>query len=90
MARANARSLGVDNVDFLAGDWFEPLAGKRFSMILSNPPYIAAGDAALQDPGLRFEPSSALVSGPSGLEALRAIAGARATWQNKGRAPSGR
>jgi release factor glutamine methyltransferase len=42
-------------------------------MILANPPYIAAGDPALQDPALRHEPRSALVSGATGLEALAAI-----------------
>ena len=70
VARANARALGLGNVDFLPGDWFAPLAGRRFDLIASNPPYVAAGDPALRDPALRHEPPAALASGPTGLEAL--------------------
>jgi release factor glutamine methyltransferase len=79
IAAANARALGIDNVSFLAGDWYQPLAGCRFALIASNPPYIAAGDAALVDPALRHEPLAALASGPTGLEDIAAlIAGASA------------
>ena len=79
VAEANARALGVGNVRFLEGDWFTPLAGQRFDLIASNPPYIAASDSALADPALRHEPLAALSSGPTGLEALRTlIAGAAA------------
>jgi len=74
VARRNAVALSADNIEFLAGDWFVPLAGRRFRMILANPPYIASGDPALRDPALRHEPRSALVSGATGLEALAAIA----------------
>ena len=52
-------------------DWFEALAGERFHVIVSNPPYIAAMDPALK--ALAAEPAVALVSGPTGLEALSAI-----------------
>lgn len=79
MAVANARSITVSNVHFLAGDWFSPLAGERLDLIASNPPYIAASDPALDDPALRHEPAAALSSGPTGLEDLTTlIAGASA------------
>ncbi len=79
VATANARSLAIDNVRFFAGDWFGALGAERFDLIASNPPYIGAGDAALDDPALRHEPPDALSSGPTGLEALAAlIAGASA------------
>jgi release factor glutamine methyltransferase len=68
-ARANAERLGAHNLEFLEGDWFEPLRSRRFHLIASNPPYVAAADPALQ--ALRYEPSVALSPGPSGLEALR-------------------
>lgn len=75
VARANARSLGLDQIEFIAGDWFAPLAKRRFHAIVSNPPYVADGDPALH--ALRYEPALALSPGASGLEALQhLIAGA--------------
>jgi release factor glutamine methyltransferase len=73
LARANAKDLGLD-VEFLRGSWFEPVKDRRFDLVLSNPPYIAQGDAHLRRGDLRFEPISALVGGPDGLDALRQIA----------------
>lgn len=74
VARANAARLGFGNVEFLQGDWCEPLAGRHFQLLASNPPYVAAGDPALADPALRCEPAGALSPGPTGLEALATIA----------------
>jgi len=74
VARANAARLGLRNVEFLQGDWCGPLAGRRFQLLASNPPYVAAGDPALVDPALRHEPAGALSPGPTGLEALATIA----------------
>jgi len=68
VARANARRLELTRVEFLLGSWFEPLPGRRFDLVCSNPPYVAADDAALA--ALRFEPVAALTPGRSGLEAL--------------------
>ena len=75
VARDNARRHGV-SVDFLLGDWFAPLGAARFDLIVSNPPYVRAGDAHLQDNGLPFEPPGALsdgVIGGDGLACIRAI-----------------
>jgi release factor glutamine methyltransferase len=69
-ARANGARLGLA-VQWLAGHWWQPLAGRRFELVVANPPYIAAGDPHL--PALRHEPAAALVSGPDGLDDLRAI-----------------
>lgn len=71
VARANARSLGLSNIEFRIGDWLQPLDGERFDLIASNPPYIADGDPHLAD--LRYEPGPALASGRDGLDAIRAI-----------------
>lgn len=60
-------------VEFLQGDWFEPLAGRRFDLIASNPPYIAENDLHLEAGDLRFEPRAALVGGADGLAAIRSI-----------------
>ena len=74
VARANARRLGLDQVAFAQGDWCAALGAQRFDVIVSNPPYIAAGDPHLGEGDLRFEPASALASGADGLDAIRVIA----------------
>jgi release factor glutamine methyltransferase len=73
MARQNAQRLGLGNVEFLQGDWFAPLAGRRFQVILSNPPYIPEHDPHLSRGDIRFEPRSALAAGPDGLADLRQL-----------------
>lgn len=75
VARSNARELGLGRVRFLEGSWFAPLAGERFDIIVSNPPYVAADDEALQTPELRHEPQRALTPGADGLAALRELVG---------------
>lgn len=79
VAQANARTHGLHNVRFAHGPWLAPLAGQRFDLIASNPPYIAAGDPHLAQGDLRYEPASALASGADGLDDIRVIvAGASA------------
>ena len=74
VARDNGRQLcrGLDaTVRFLVSDWFDALAGERFDLIVSNPPYIANADPHLAHGDLRFEPASALASGVQGLDDIR-------------------
>lgn len=73
VARTNAEQLNVHNVRMLETDWFEGLAGERFDLIVSNPPYIACGDPHLTQGDLRFEPQMALVSEAGGLGCIRSI-----------------
>ncbi len=73
IARENAAQLGLERIEFCVSDWFRALDGRRFDVIVSNPPYIAAGDRALAAPDLNFEPRQALVAGPTGLEALAVL-----------------
>lgn len=73
VARANALELNLQQVEFIEGSWFEPLAGRRFDGIVSNPPYIAADDSALAHPALRCEPQQALTPGSDGMASLREI-----------------
>lgn len=73
VARRNALRLKLGNLDFIQGDWLAPLASHRFALILSNPPYIEAGDPHLGRGDLRFEPSSALASGSEGLDDIHQI-----------------
>lgn len=76
IARANARRLNIDNVEFRQGDWHGALhPGERFQLIASNPPYVEANDRHLQGGGLPFEPQQALTPGADGLAAIRVIVG---------------
>lgn len=78
IAGSNAHKFGLNNIEFLHGNWFEPLAGKKLNIIVSNPPYIRAGDPHLATGDVRFEPKQALVAGPDGIDSIRLIAhGAR-------------
>jgi release factor glutamine methyltransferase len=78
VASRNARRLGIERIEFLAGPWYEPVGSARFDLIASNPPYVADGDPRVEKSVQRFEPHAALYAGPTGLEALAEIvAGAR-------------
>ena len=71
VASANVGRLGRTNVTPRVGSWCAPLLGKRFQVMVSNPPYLMTDDPHLSD--LRFEPALALVAGSDGLAALRVI-----------------
>jgi len=73
LAERNRQRLHLDNAQVLTSHWFSAVKGKRFDLILSNPPYIASNDPHLVEGDVRFEPSSALVSGSDGLDDLRLI-----------------
>lgn len=73
VARANAHRHASANTLLLRSDWYAALGEARFDLIVSNPPYIAAGDDHLRQGDLRFEPQSALASGSDGLADIRRI-----------------
>ena len=60
----------------MLGDWWQPLAGRRFHLVVSNPPYVADDDPHLA--ALRHEPALALTPGGDGLSALAADRARRA------------
>ena len=72
VARENVRALSQGNITLAHGSWTEPVQGRRFDIIVSNPPYVRSDDEALRN--LRYEPHSALASGDDGLDAIRALA----------------
>jgi release factor glutamine methyltransferase len=72
IARQNARTNGV-RVNFAQTRWYDGLDGRRFDMIVSNPPYVASNDPHLGQGDLRYEPAVALVSGDDGLADIRSI-----------------
>lgn len=73
LAEKNALQHGINNIKFKPGNWFEAIDDQRFDIIVSNPPYIAESDPHLNQGDVRFEPSSALVSGADGLNDIRLI-----------------
>ena len=75
VARDNAARLALANVEFGHADWYDGVPGGPFDLIVSNPPYVAAGDPHLSVGDLRYEPAGALASGVDGLAALRTIIG---------------
>jgi len=76
VAQQNANTLGAHRIHWHAGSWWQALASpRRFDLIVSNPPYIAANDHHLQQGDLRFEPPQALAAGPDGLDDLRILIG---------------
>lgn len=83
VAQANASRLALE-VEFLEGDWFAPVNGQRFDLVVSNPPYVALGDRHLAEGDVRFEPQMALVSGVDGLDAIRVIAAAAPAHLQRG------
>jgi release factor glutamine methyltransferase len=70
VARGNAQRLGLD-VDFRESDWWAAVAGQRFHLVVSNPPYVEPEDPHLA--ALQHEPRLALTSGEGGLQALRTL-----------------
>ncbi|ELY2738977.1 peptide chain release factor N(5)-glutamine methyltransferase [Cronobacter dublinensis] len=85
LARRNAQRLGIDNVTVLQSHWFSALTDARFSLIVSNPPYIDGDDPHLTQGDVRFEPKSALVAPDAGLADLDTIiTGARRFLENDG------
>jgi release factor glutamine methyltransferase len=71
IAQQNSVNLRISNIEWRLGSWFDALPGRRFDFIVSNPPYIAAGDPLLT--ALSAEPLLALSPGVTGLEALQQI-----------------
>lgn len=72
VARENANRNTIANIEFIQGDWVEPVFERTFQVIVSNPPYVRADDDALD--ALRAEPALALVAGDQGLDAIDVIA----------------
>ncbi len=72
LAEANVAATGAD-VELVRSDGFAGLAGRAFDAVVANPPYLSESDLSGAPPELAFEPREALVSGPTGLEAITAI-----------------
>ena len=73
LAERNRLRLKLSNAGLRHSHWFSAVADQRFTLIVSNPPYIRADDHHLNEGDVRFEPASALVSGQDGLDDIRLI-----------------
>lgn len=80
LARENAARLAITNATFCRSHWFEQLPATLFDIIVSNPPYIDAGDLHLTQGDVRFEPLSALVAEEQGLADLRLLITQAPQW----------
>ena len=78
VAKANAEALEVSNrIELLQGDMLKPVKDRRFSAILSNPPYIPDADIEALEPEVKvYEPLGALAGGTDGLDFYRQLTGA--------------
>ncbi|MBE9539642.1 MAG: peptide chain release factor N(5)-glutamine methyltransferase [Proteobacteria bacterium] len=70
VARTNAAEAGLGRVQFCHSDWFGEMAGRRFHLLVSNPPYVEEGDVHLSTGDLRFEPQKALMARQQGMSDL--------------------
>ena len=78
---ARAARLGAGSIEWYEGDWWAALpAGSKYDLVVSNPPYIAAGDEHLARGDLPHEPAMALVSGVAGLDAIGTIIAGALEW----------
>jgi release factor glutamine methyltransferase len=84
VARRNAAHNGVD-IEFLHGSLLTPVAGRRFDLIVSNPPYIPSADIEQLEPEVRDnDPRCALDGGVDGLDIYRALIPAAVRCLNPG------
>jgi ribosomal protein L3 glutamine methyltransferase len=63
----------VDRIELLQGDLFAPLEGRRYDLIITNPPYVDAEAMAALPAEYRHEPPLAFAGGPDGLDIVRRI-----------------
>lgn len=84
VARANVGGCGAKRVRVAQGSWFDALPERlrgRFGVVVANPPYVSEPEFAALPPEVAdYEPRTALVSGPTGLEALQEIIAASVSW----------
>ncbi|MFM7395782.1 MAG: 50S ribosomal protein L3 N(5)-glutamine methyltransferase [Gammaproteobacteria bacterium] len=74
LARENARELRLSRrVRFAKSDHFAALKGRRYDIIVSNPPYVGEREMRSLPPEYEHEPRLALAAGKQGLDSVRVI-----------------
>lgn len=74
----------VDRIELLQGDLFAPLKGRRYDLIVTNPPYVDAEAMEALPAEYRHEPTLAFAGGPDGLDIVRRILAAAPAHLNPG------
>ncbi len=74
IAENNAEQLNLNRIRFYRGNWCDALPDHDYDVIVSNPPYIADSDSALEPAVRHYEPTAALIANDSGLSDIKAIA----------------
>jgi len=84
IAQKNAEYNNVlSQIKFMQGDLFSPVSGKKFDVIVSNPPYIPTNEIKTLQPEVKdFEPRAALDGGDDGLDVIRRIASEAKNYLN--------
>ncbi len=76
VAERNVADHGLqDRIRLLPSDLFEALAGRRYQLIVCNPPYVTGPAMRSLPPEFRHEPTLALAAGEDGLDLVRTILG---------------
>ncbi len=85
VAQVNVQRHGLEEeLELVKSDLFDNLAGRRYDIIVSNPPYVDAGEMAALSPEFKHEPRLGLSSGEDGLEATCRILAQAADHLNPG------
>ena len=80
VAKDNAKSNQINNVQFYQSNWFEQLPNQQYHAIVANPPYISPEDPHLKQGDVQFEPISALISSQEGMADLQCIVKQAPNW----------
>ena len=73
VAKENAINNNINNVEFVQSDWYKNIKGKKFDIIVSNPPYIDSYDNDIDEEVKDYEPALALFANDNGLADIEAI-----------------
>jgi ribosomal protein L3 glutamine methyltransferase len=85
VARQNVAEQGLaGRIDLLEGDLFAPLGGRRYDLIVTNPPHVSAAEMRVLPPEYLHEPYMALASGEDGLDIVRRIIAGAGAYLNEG------
>ncbi|MEM8562414.1 MAG: peptide chain release factor N(5)-glutamine methyltransferase [Pseudomonadota bacterium] len=84
VAARNAEKLQLQHIHLLQSDWYRELSGRRFDLMVANPPYIDPQDRHLCSGDVQFEPRRALVAANEGLADLSALIGDAGPFLNAG------